>query len=193
MDTNLAYQDDAWAKRREELISGKVVMMAPASSNHNRIAGNIFSLFHHYLKGQKCVPFGDNEKVFLTDTDHYVPDFMIVCDRDKIKPNGVHGAPDLVVEILSPGTAKNDRTRKKEIYEMCCVPEYWLVSPGERSIEVYWLENNSYVLHDIYTLPPDWALETMKDEEKAALVTEFRCRLYDDLTIRLEDIFDDLL
>ena len=84
MSGNLAYQDE----RREELIDGKVVMMAPASSNHNRIAGNIFSMFHQYLKGRKCEPFGDGENVYLTDKDHFVPDFMVVCDPDKIKSDG---------------------------------------------------------------------------------------------------------
>lgn len=98
MNGNLAYKGD-W---REELIGGKIVMMSPAATNHNRISGNIYGIFWSYLKGKKCVPFGDGEKVFLTETDHYVPDFMVVCDRDKIKPDGVHGAPDLVVEILSP-------------------------------------------------------------------------------------------
>ena len=154
MDGNLAYQEE----RREELIGGKVVMMSPAATNHNLISGNIFHIFKTYLKGKKCIPFGDNEKVFLTSTDHYVPDFMVVCDRDKIKPDGVHGAPDLVVEVLSPSTAKYDRVHKKDVYEQSGVPEYWLVSPGDRSIEVYRLDGGKYVPHNVYTLHPDWAL-----------------------------------
>lgn len=188
MDGNLAYQEE----RREELIGGKVVMMSPAATNHNLISGNIFHIFKTYLKGKKCIPFGDNEKVFLTSTDHYVPDFMVVCDRDKIKPDGVHGAPDLVVEVLSPSTAKYDRVHKKDVYEQSGVPEYWLVSPGDRSIEVYRLDGGKYVPHDVYTLHPDWALEQMKEEERAAVVTEFKCHLYDDLTIRLDDVFSDI-
>ena len=103
MSNNLAYQEE----RREELIGGKVVMMAPASSNHNRIAGNIYYIFRRYLNGKKCEPFADGESVYLTDEDHYVPDFMVVCDPDKIKNDGVHGAPDLVVEVLSQIPPKN--------------------------------------------------------------------------------------
>ena len=82
-------------ERREELIGGKVVMMAPTSSNHNRIAGNIYYIFRRYLNGKKCEPFADGENVYLTDDDHFVDDFMVVCDPDKIKTDGVHGAPDL--------------------------------------------------------------------------------------------------
>ena len=188
MSDNLAYQEE----RREELIGGKVVMMSPASAGHTYVADNILMIFKQYLKGKKCIPFGDGLLVRLTEKDKFVPDVMVVCDRDKIKPDGVHGAPDLVVEVLSPSTAKNDRTHKKEVYEACGVPEYWLVSPADKSIEVYLLESGKYILHDVYTVRPDWVLEQMTDEEKAAVVTEFKCHLYDDLTIRLDDIFGDL-
>lgn len=188
MSGNLAYQE----AHREELIDGKVVMMSPAATNHNRIAGNLFYLFKHYLRGKKCVPFGDGEKVFLTDTDHYVPDFMIVCDREKIKADGVHGIPDLVVEILSPGTGANDRGRKKLVYEQCGVPEYWIVSPKEKSIEVYLLQDNQYVLDNLYTFYSPEELEYLTDKEKTELVTEFKCHLYSDLVIGLYDIFEDL-
>ena len=109
MDGNLAYQED----RREELIDGKVVMMSPATPWHNFIAGNIFNIFKNYLIGKKCVPFHDGTSVRLTDEDIFVPDFMVVCDRSKIKSKWIHGAPDLVVEILSPSTAKNDKGYKR--------------------------------------------------------------------------------
>ena len=188
MSDNLAYQEE----RREELIGGKVVMMSPASAGHTYVADNILMIFKQYLKGKKCIPFGDGLLVRLTEKDKFVPDVMVVCDRDKIKPDGVHGAPDLVVEVLSPSTAKNDLTHKKEVYEACGVPEYWLVGPTDKSIEVYLLESGKYILHDVYTVRPDWVLAQMTDEERAAVVTEFKCHLYDDLVIRLDDIFGDL-
>lgn len=187
MNGNLVPQD--W--RRKELIDGKIVMMAPASPSHTYVADNILNIFKNYLKGKTCIPFGDGVLVYLTDKDKFVPDVMVVCDRSKIKPDGVHGAPDLVAEVLSPSTAKNDRTRKKDVYERCGVQEYWLVSPSEKFIEVYWLDDGKYVLHDICTLPADWEMDQMTDDEKASIVTEFKCHLYNDLTIRLEDIFDD--
>ena len=188
MDGNLAYKE-SW---REELIGGNVVAMSPAATNHNRISGNIYRIFGNYLHRKKCVPFGDGEKVFLTETEHYVPDFMVVCDRDKIKPNGVHGAPDLVVEVLSPGTAKNDRSIKKATYESSSVPEYWIADPAGKSIEVYLLEGGHYSLENVYYFHSEQEREYLTDEEKAALVTEFKCHLYDDLVIHLDDIFGDL-
>ena len=188
MSDNLAYQEE----RREELIGGKVVMMAPASAEHVYTAGSIYNIFKNYLKGKNCIPFSDGLLVHLTDENKFVPDMMVVCDRSKIKSDGVHGAPDLVVEVLSPSTAKDDRTRKKEVYEACGVPEYWLVSPTDKSIEIYLLESGKYILHDVYTVRPDWVLKQMTDEERAAIVTEFKCHLYDDLVIRLDDIFGDL-
>ena len=188
MNSNLAYQGE----RLEELMGGKIVAMAPASAGHTYVADGILNIFRNYLKGKKCIPFGDGLLVHLTDEDKFVPDVMVVCDRSKIKPDGVHGAPDLVVEVLSPSTAKYDRTYKKDVYEKSGVPEYWLVNPTDRSIEVYLLENGRYILNDVYTVRPDWLLQYMSDEEKAALVTEFKCHLYDDLIIRLDDIFYDL-
>ena len=167
-------------------------MMAPASAEHVYTAGSIYNIFKNYLKGKNCIPFSDGLLVHLTDDNKFVPDMMVVCDRSKIKSDGVHGAPDLVVEVLSPSTAKDDRTRKKEVYEACGVPEYWLVSPTDKSIEVYLLESGKYILHDVYTVRPDWVLAQMTDEERSAVVTEFKCHLYDDLLIRLDDIFGDL-
>ena len=185
MIENLAYQEE----RREELIDGRVVMMSPAATNHNRIANNLNRIFGNYLHGKVCEPFGDGEKVFLTKTDHYVPDFMVVCDPSKVKHDGVHGAPDLVAEILSPGTMRNDKTRKKEVYAKCGVREYWLISPGDRSVEVFRTDGTEFVLHDIYTMRPDWELAQMTEAERAALPTHFKCSLFDDLDISIEDIF----
>ena len=181
----MAYQEE----RREELIGGKVVMMFPASVPHTYVADGILNIFRNYLKGKKCIPFGDGILVRLTDEDKFVPDVMVICDHSKIKPNGIYGAPDLVVEVLSPSTAKNDRGRKMEVYAKCGVREYWIVSPGEQSIEVYRSEGSTFALYDIYIKRPDWELEEMSDEEKAAVVTHFKCSLFDDLDISLDDIF----
>lgn len=190
MSDNLAYQDDFVAKRREELICGKVVAMSPRPSvNHNQVSYNISRLFGNYLYGKKCRPFADGTDLYLDEDNQFVPDFMVVCDTDKIKDNGVHGAPDLVVEVLSPGTARNDKTRKKDVYARCGVREYWLVSPADKFVEIYRADGTEFILHDIYTLYPDWQLAQMSEEERAAVVTHFKCSLFDDLDISLEDIF----
>ena len=186
MNDNLAYQE----ARREELIGGNVVAMSPRPSfNHNRVASNIFRIFDNHLYGKKCTPIADGMDLYLDDDNQFVPDFMVVCDPDKIKPNGVHGAPDLVVEVLSPGTMRNDKTIKKEIYARCGVREYWLVSPNEKSVEVYRLDGDEFLFYDIYAVHADWELAQMSEEERAAVVTHFKCSLFDDLDISLEDIF----
>jgi len=186
MEGNLAYQEE----RREELIDGKVVAMSPRPSvNHNRVASNIFWLFETYLRKRKCTPFDDGTDLYLTEDDRFIPDMMIVCDPDKIKSDGVHGTPDLVVEVLSSSTVRYDRGRKKDIYEKCGVREYWLVSPSEKFIEVYRTQKGEFALHSIYTLHADWELAQMSEEERAAVVTHFKCSLFDDFDISLEDIF----
>ena len=186
MNTNLAYRDEF----REELIGGEVVMMSPAASNHNCIATNISGIFWNYLRGKKCSPFGDGEAVYLTETDYFIPDFMVVCDSSKVKDDGIHGAPDLVVEVLSHSTAHNDRGRKMDVYAKCGVREYWIVSPGDKSVEQYVLKEGRFVLRAGYSIRPDFVLKRMSEEELAAMETEFKCSLFDDLIIRLEDIFE---
>ena len=188
MSDNLAYQEE----RREELIGGNVVMMSPASAEHVYTAGSIYNIFKNYLKGKNCIPFSDGLLVHLTDDNKFVPDMMVVCDRSKIKRTYIDGAPDLVVEVLSPGTAKNDKGYKKDVYERSGVPEYWIVNPADKSIEVYLREDGAYRLDNVYTLYPAEELAEMTEEEKAAVITEFKCHLFDDLIICLDDIFGDL-
>ena len=182
MNSNLACQDEF----PEELINGEVVMMSPAATNHNRVALRIAVLFENYLKGKKCEPFGDGEIVYLTEKDHFIPDFMVVCDPDKVKDNGVQGAPDLIVEVLSPSTAHNDRGHKMDIYAKCGVREYWIVVPGEKTVEQYLPNNGRLVLHAVYFVPS----KSAPAQERAKATTEFKCSLFDDLTIRLADIFE---
>lgn len=191
MDTNLAYQYEDY--QRSELVGGKLVMMSPAATNHVLLSGNIYHIFANYLRGKKCTPIADGVTVYLTDEDHFVPDFMVVCDRDKLKTDGVHGAPDLVVEVLSLGTAKRDRGYKKDMYEKCGVREYWIVSQKEKTVEVYLLEEGHFRLDGAYSLVPEEILRELKEKDRKNIISEFQCSLYDDLTIRLEDVFDDLL
>lgn len=190
MENNLAYQDEI----REELIGGKIVAMSPRPTfNHNRVAFKIATLFDRYLEGRKCTAIADGTDLYLTEGDRFIPDMMVVCDRSKIQSDGVHGAPDLVVEVLSPSTAKRDRGYKKDTYEKCGVREYWLVNPADKSVEIYRLKGPSYVLFDLYHVYPDWMLEKMTEAERAEIVTKFKCSLYDDFEIVLEDIFSGML
>ena len=178
---------------REEIINGKVYSRSPAPTNHNMISGNIYRIFRLYLKGKACVPFGDGEAVILSPENRFIPDGMVVCDRNKIRADGIHGAPDLVIEVLSPSTAKNDRRHKMEVYAEYGVREYWIVDPANKSVEQYLQEDGRLVLYAVYAIHPDYVLNMMSEAEKTAVVTEFRCSLFDDLIIRLEDIFESVI
>ena len=186
MNEALAYDADPW---REELIAGRWTAMALPAMNHIRVSGNIYNLFSNHLQGLTCEPISDGAAVYLTEEDCYIPDFMIVCNPERIRPDGVHGAPDLVAEVLSPSTARQDRGRKKRVYEACGVREYWLVDPRGKALEQYLLTDGHLELNGVYTLYSSIELENMTGEERASVRTEFRCCLYDDLVIRLEDVF----
>ena len=95
-----------------------------------------------------------------------------------------------MAEVLSPSTMKRDKGDKKTAYEQAGVREYWIVSTEEKSIEQYLLIDGRFVLHEVYAVYPDYLLEKMTDEEKAEIITEFKCSLYDDLLIKLEDVFE---
>lgn len=181
--------DDLW----EEWIDGQLVTLPPITPLDNIVRGNIFGIFKTYLRKKRDNICLGGTAVQLTDKDRFIPDFMVVCDRDKIKSRWVAGAPDLVVEILSPSTAKNDKWYKKNVYGASGVPEYWIVSPKEKSIEVYLLRDGRYVLDNLYMFYTEEELEDLEDKVKDGLVTEFKCHLYDDLSIRLEDIFGALI
>ena len=190
MADNLAYKYPL----REELINGKLVAMSPSPAwNHVAIAGNIYRLLGNYLEGRKCTAIPGGFDLHLTKDNIFIPDVMVVCDRKKIRGNGVFGAPDLVVEVLSPSTANHDRGHKKEIYAKCGVREYWIVSPFDKAIEVYHNSGSEFVLHHVYSIYPDWMLEQMSDDERTNVQTHFKCSLFDDLEISLDKIFNDLL
>lgn len=187
MNGNLAYQEEFW----EEKLNGQIVLMSPRPSvNHNRVAGNIYHIFRNHLKGKTCETFGDGVDVFLTEDDNVIPDAMIVCNKNIIQPDGIHGAPDLVVEVLSPSTAKNDRGYKKDLYESVGVKEYWIVDPLICSVEAYLLRDGRYVLDGYYGLFPDNL--SITDLERKESKKEMSVSLYSDFSISLEEIFHNL-
>lgn len=186
MNGNLAYRDPP----REELIDGKIVAMSPRPRyNHNKVASKIYRRFANYLENSICEAIADGTDLYLDEKNRFVPDMMVVCDRSKIKWDGVHGAPDLVVEVLSPGTARNDRTHKMDVYARFGVQEYWIADPEARTIEQYFLQDGKFVANEFYTFYQDYELESMDEEERKEVVTHFKCSLYDDFEISLEDIF----
>lgn len=192
MADNLARQSDYEEKYRTEMLDGNIVLMAPRpATNHLRILGNIFAAFRAYLRGKACEAFPDGADVFLSKKDRVVPDVMIVCDRKKIRPDGIHGAPDLIVEVLSPGTHKRDTKYKKELYERCGVREYWIVNPESRTVTVYLLQDGKFVLDEVYEVFPDYVV--FEPGERETYKDSIPVSLYDDFSVSLEDIFYNVL
>jgi len=186
---NLAYADPPVT----ELIDGKVYLMSPRPrASHNFIAANIYRIFADHLRGKTCRAIMDGMDLFLDEKNRYVPDAMIVCDRKKIQRNGVHGAPDLVVEVLSPSTGSHDRGAKMRHYEAAGVKEYWIVSPLGKSVEVYFNRGGRFEIDDMYAVHEGWDLERMTEEERAAVKTEIPVSLYDDFRVRVAEIFEDV-
>lgn len=175
---------------RYELLNGKVILMSPRPAvNHARICGNIYHVFRTYLKGKKCEAFQDGVDVYLDEKNQVVPDAMIICNQNIIKQKNIQGTPDLIVEVLSPSTAVRDKGYKKNLYEKCGVKEYWIVSPSEKYIEVYLLKDGKFDLDNIYMVYPDYEIEDMR-KESISIVTEFKTSICEDLTIKIQDIFE---
>ena len=173
----------------DETIDGKVIPKRPDPTNHNMVKGSLTSLFVNHLWGREMPEYFAGVGVFLTDRDIYMPDGALVTDPRQLRPDGVHGAPALAVEILSFRTARYDRGRKKEIYEQCGVPEYWIVSPEERSIERYLLRDGKFALEWIYYRYPKSAFKHADPEEAPEMLTEFHCAAWPELPIRTDEVF----
>jgi len=183
---NLAYKEPP----RVELIEGKTYLMSPRPRiAHNRVSLRIAHLFENYLEGKRCVAFGDGTDVYLDNKNHYVPDAMIVCNRSIIHGDAIYGAPDLVVEVLSPSTASNDRGPKMRQYAKAGVKEYWIVTPIGRSVEVYHNHDGQFELSYVYTDVPDEELSHMDDDDREKIRWEIPVSLYDDFRVKVKDIF----
>ena len=147
---------------RVELIKGKVFKMSPAPSPlHQEISGNIFSVFHRYLKGKSCkvyhAPFDVRfPKESTADKDIYTvlqPDICVICNRTNIDKRGCIGAPNLVIEILSQGNNKKELLNKYTVYEEFGVKEYWIVSPEEKTLLKYTVDQHGkYQPSKLFTL-----------------------------------------
>lgn len=135
---------------RYELIDGVAYMLAAPSSIHQEIVANLTAELVFCLKGKPCKVFPSPYDVRLnadTKDDTVVqPDISVICDPGKIEARGCKGAPDMVIEILSPSTALYDYNSKLSKYLEAGVREYWIVSPDERRVQVYLFENGKGIL-----------------------------------------------
>lgn len=140
-------------QERVELIDGTPVMMAPPSRIHQKISAELGRQLGNYLEGKKCEVYAAPFAVRLfekagdrpEDVDTLVePDLSVVCDPDKLDDMGCKGAPDLIIEILSPSTQRHDRLTKYNLYQRAGVREYWIVDPAAKSIQSFVLEDGRY-------------------------------------------------
>lgn len=169
-----------------ELIRGKIMLMAPAPNvKHQRVSRNLSLELGNYFRKQRCqvfiVPFDvslyDSRKSKLADREIFSvvqPDLCVICDPEKLTVQGCSGAPDWIIEILSPGNSNKEVRLKYDVYQENGVKEYWLVFPYECSVHQFILDEASqrYQLHAMYA-----------QDEQATPV------LFPDLHIDLADVF----
>jgi Uma2 family endonuclease len=145
-------------QERVELLRGKIFKMSPAPSvRHQAVSSNLSGLFFNYFRHNDCRQFAApfdvrlykkksekaNQEIFTV----VQPDLCVVCDAVKLKDNqSCNGAPDLVVEILSPGNTKREMKDKFELYEEAGVREYWLVHPLDESVQIYVLNEADHYI-----------------------------------------------
>ena len=181
------YEDYAsWPENeRWQILDGVPYMQATPTSKHQKVSGELFLQIGNYLKGKTCdvysAPFGvrlpeKNKKKDKDILNVVEPDISVICDKSKIDEKGCLGAPDLVIEILSPSSVKLDKIIKFKKYEKAGVKEYWVVDIENRIVEVYRLQGKSkFGKIDIYS-----------EEDKV------KVSIFDDLQIDLAEVFKEV-
>lgn len=131
---------------RLELLRGRIFPMSGPGTRHQIVSGRIFARLYAHLEKQRCQMFSAPFDVRLPVrnrlrddeiTTVVQPDLCVICDESKLDDRGCCGAPDLVVEILSPGNSKKEVRLKYDLYEEAGVREYWIVNPAEENIVVH--------------------------------------------------------
>jgi len=146
---------------RWELIDGVPYAMSPAPSPaHQEVSSELHRQLANFLKGKPCkvYPAPFDVRLNASDEDDTVvqPDLSVICDHSKIDVKGCKGSPDLVMEILSPSTAREDRMRKLQQYRQSGVREYWSVDPDTKTVQVCILSDGIYATYmyaDTDTVP----------------------------------------
>lgn len=159
---------------RAELIDGQFYYQAAPSRIHQKILNAVNNTIYNYIKakGGSCevYPSPFAVKLFNDRKTIVEPDISVICDRDKLTDKGCTGAPDWIIEIISPGNSSHDYIRKLNLYADAGVREYWIVNPIEQTIFVYYLERDSFKATPY----------TFQDKIKV--------KIYDDLWIDFQEI-----
>ena len=182
--------------QRVENYNNQIYYMSPfANPLHSKVVANIHFAIRMFLKNSLCEVFGDSLDVYL-DQDHktyVIPDVSIICDRSNIKKDGYHGIPKFIVEVLSPSTRERDMNEKKELYESYGIPEYWIVDPFIRAVDVYHLINKKYQRVRSYAELSEKEIEqslkhiTLEEYKKPIILKEFP-----NIVIEVDEIFEGL-
>lgn len=156
---------------RAELIDGSLIYNQAAPSRiHQTILGELYTLIHNYIKANSgpCRVYPAPFAVRLRDDKATIvePDISVICDRKKLTDQGCNGAPDWIIEIVSPGNSSHDYVLKLNLYADAGVREYWIVDPSRESIFVYYLEQDHFMV-STYTFQdkvkvniyPDWYID----------------------------------
>lgn len=134
--------------KRGELIDGKLYMMAPPSRIHQKILQEFSRVIGNYISGKddSCEVYPAPFAVFLSKDDkNYVePDISVICDKNKLSDRGCEGAPDWVIEIVSPSSHRMDYQIKLFKYRTAGVREYWVVNPSTKIVMVYGFEEDAH-------------------------------------------------
>jgi Uma2 family endonuclease len=146
---------------RVELIKGKIFRMGEDAPKriHQKISGVVSYFLYSYLEGKPWEIYSAPFDVRLPvkskrneDIDTVVqPDICVICDRKKLDDAGCIGAPDLIVEILSPGNNRKELRNKYEVYEESGVREYWIIHPDEQTLMIYTLHEGKYQPSRLFT------------------------------------------
>jgi Uma2 family endonuclease len=137
---------------RGEILDGQVYMLASPDLYHQEISGNLYFQIKTFLKGKPCQPYYAPVTVRLFpeedngDSTVFEPDLIVVCDPSKLDKKSCRGAPDLVVEILSPSTASRDKVLKFRKYQQAGVREYWIISPDDKTIQACVLTDGGHYI-----------------------------------------------
>ena len=135
-------------ERRVELIDGVFYDMSAPTFNHQRVIGEIYRQIANFIQSNKgqCIPMMSPVDVRLDCDDKTMvqPDVLVLCDKSKVRKWGIMGAPDFVLEVLSPSTKRKDCIKKLEKYREAGVKEYWILDPYKRKLIVYRFEEEIY-------------------------------------------------
>jgi Uma2 family endonuclease len=175
---------------KQEMIDGKIYLMAPPRREHREVQFNLAFIFNDYFKRKKkrCRAIFE-DRLNVNERNYFEPDLKILC-RENGKTDDI---PVIVIEILSKSTHKRDLGVKMKKYAEIGIKEYWIVAWELSLITVYLLnDEQKYEFYDSYAffLPKDILKEHLNEEEIKAIVKEFSTVTFPDLTVQLADVFD---